>query len=257
MRTCTATICCLWLLAGIALAGRTFDNSEQYFYRDAVTDPYSDAYPLFIGGWVNVDANTATDCLFSWADTNVNDMFIQVFIRGDLGGLVELRRENGTFSAVQTAGDVNDGEWHWVGAKLSSATSATIYLDGTSDANEDTTNIAYPSDVNAMALGASYKSDVTNLFGGGMAWWATYAADLNDIELGNLASGYRPSDVNTPTTYWPLNELGVWLDADNAAATGADYDLIRRDSPGLIDADALIQDLSDGHPYGCVIVTGM
>jgi len=246
----------LLLLTSPCFAARVFTGAE-WFAKDNVTDDYGGAYPVSVALWFYASSDSAADSLFWWGDDTVSNQYIRILTRGDLAGdPIQLERANSAFTHIETTSGFTIDTWHHAAVVISSATSATIYLDGGSSAT-DANNVSYPSSPDNYNLGSRGNNTTLNELSGKMAYTTTWDSALTAGNISDLAGGDIPTTIDSGNiiSYWKLDEPGAWFDALDAQGTNL---LTRAGSPGYEDTSHLLDDPGpDGQQQVLITIMGM
>jgi hypothetical protein len=119
--------------------------------------------------------------------------------------------------------------WYALGATLTSSSSVAFFKDGTK--TTDTANIAMPSSLSFVSLGAFFNSSAPSGFlNGQIAYGAIWNVALTDAEQESLAKGFPPRRVRPSALYC---EAVFARNAFNRSSSGTALSLVN--APTTVD----------------------
>jgi len=203
--------------AGATNQALAFSGTGQYL---TTSSALVSSYPYTLAAWVYVTSTSATGNILSIGSTNTNFSYAEIAMAS--GGDVLARADGGSAGASSTSSTaMSTGAWHLVVGVFTSATSRTVYLDGTA-ATTSTTSETPPS-VNVTTVAGTCENSATpgSLFAGSIAYptiWSVALSGTDVTNLWNSGSGVAPNTIESGSvvSYSPFQGSTPWANGVGA-----------------------------------------
>lgn len=171
-----------WVVSG----GRwslNFNASDSDFINIDSNTP--NAYPITVFGWFKTsDASATSRTLISWGNSVDNNEIITLALTTaqKVGYLLRVGAAN---VIIDSADNLNDGEWHLSVAISRSATDHEFFVDGVSIATDPTDTVSFPS-IDRAGIGTLRRGLNASFFEGNLGCSGIYNRALNPNEIRQL-----------------------------------------------------------------------
>lgn len=215
------------LLASQAHGTMDFNGSSNYVKID---EAVISATPFTISFWYRSSATTSTRAIYYLAAVASTTPLVWISRLGasdvsaapcDVAGHARIKyrsADSGCDINVCVAKIVNDGNWHFIAARATSASNFSIKVDDVTGTGTDGDCINFPA-VDRTAVGARWRGSADFFDDGDVEDVRTYNRALSDAELDSLYAS-RSRLVNTAglVAYWRLDDGPDGADALGATA---------------------------------------
>lgn len=195
---------------------RRFNGTSDFGVNTSSVDIA--AYPLTLSCWVYYLVTSGGFILGFGNSASVGN-YIYLFLDGGTPSAGVILNNNVTFTAP-TLGGMQANAWNHVAARLQSATSRFVFVNGVKSA-ENTTSVTFPS-VNRTSIGALIEAGTAQEFTAATLFEpCVFNVALSDALILELARGAMPANLQ-PTPAISLRHLYPFTNPTNV---GPDPDL--------------------------------
>lgn len=166
-------------------------TSSQYIYRAAAAVT---AAPLTLAGWYKPASTSGvkTVCCLA-ATTGAGNAFFLVGLSGALA-IARMRNAAGTTGTALSVATSATGVWVHLAAVFTDSTHIAVFINGSKTAA--VTSAVTPASVDATSVGATHSVTDQQYANGAIERVGIWNTNLSDSDVGLLASGYDPRQVN-------------------------------------------------------------
>nr|WP_294933997.1 LamG-like jellyroll fold domain-containing protein [uncultured Flavobacterium sp.] len=189
------------------------DPSASALNFDGINDrvsmpnqPVSNLTNFTLEAWVNTSQNTGGQTIYSEGNSSDNNpMFSLTKMPNTTGFEIVLRNEFGTGLVASTTGYVPLNTWTHVAFTRTSATTASLYINGV---NTDNFTFADPGNiiVNVANIGVRQRIGFDGFFSGSIDEFRVWNRALGQCEIQNNMNGELPSGQSGLLAYYQFNQ---------------------------------------------------
>ncbi len=201
------------------MARRFISSSSQYLERSAAV---ATAAPLTMACWLS--RTSGVDMALMALNRNsgtIQEFSLLAFSTGELAA----QTVNSTVAQAATASQMTIGNWHHCTAVFASATSRSVFINGSSKVTNTTSKT--PTGINTTAIGRVSRATPAFYNDGQIHWPAIWSVALTDAEVLRLAQGVDPRMIRPQNlvAFWPLTTPGTSQEFDANLFSPRRYDL--------------------------------
>lgn len=195
-------------------------------------------YPFTLTAWMKTTGNPTASFLFGITDAGANGINNYFAIRQTGTFITATQNSGGTIQSATSTTFVNTGTaWFFVAAVFRSDADREIYVNGVSEAQNTTAQVANPA-LSRIAVGANQTLIQLEPYTGLVADPNLFSWGLSPDEVADLAAGSPPDQGRS--FRWKL-ETGFQLNSDRGMSLtpGAGIPTIDPDQPYILDPSPL------------------
>ena len=184
----------MWGITNPVISGEqvlSFNGTSQYAERTGIA---LTAYPFTLSAWVNVTTGAWTRSILMLWNSGTTTTYYGIQL---INGLPSIVATNTAVTATNSTHIITTGQWYHIVGVFASATSRTLYVNGSQEAT-NATSVLYSGNTNAQLRVGRYVATATNYFSGYIDDARVYNKTLTQAEITTLYKA-RTSRVVAPT----------------------------------------------------------